>query len=54
MSKPEKNVQSRCVILHDSDDFQYAIFILVDNLVKQNALRTPETYVILLIWSGEV
>ena len=36
MSKPEKNVQSRCVILHDSDDFQYAILKLVDNLVKQN------------------
>ena len=36
MSKPEKNVQSRCVILHDSDDFQYVILKLVDNLVKQN------------------
>ena len=36
VSKPEKNVQSRCVILDDSDDFQYAILKLADNLVKQN------------------
>ena len=56
MSKPEKNVWSRCVILHDSDDFQYAILKLVDDLVngKQNTCAENfRSLCYLLIWSGK-
>ena len=42
---------SSCMILHDSDDFQYALSKMVDNLVNVRQNTCPENG---KIWSGKV